>query len=76
MQFKPDIIIDNITEEMREWLKINVDEKKYLIEPHMFRFRYAGPGVPLEKCQRQKDNWWEIYFDNEDDAILFKLTWM
>lgn len=23
-----------------------------------------------------RENWWEIFFEDEEDATLFKLTWM
>lgn len=71
IKWKPDIILDHVTEEMREWLEENC-KGKYSIKPHMIRFRYAGPRVPLSKCQRQEG--WQLWFDDEL-AVAFKLRW-
>lgn len=72
MKWKPDIVLDHITEEMEDWLEENCSGK-HSVGPHMVRFRYAGPRVPLSQCQRHKG--WEIYFDDDAMAVAFKLTW-
>jgi len=74
MKWEPDIILDGVTVEMDQWLRENIDKESYRIKPHMFRFRFAGPKIPLSQCQRQEG--WEIYFDNDEDAVAFKLRWM
>ncbi len=69
----PDIILDEVTGEMFEWLDENCPEK-YRVAQHMVRFKYAGPSVPLDECERCEGM--EIYFQDEEDAMAFKLRWL
>ena len=68
-----DIIIGEVSVEMRDWLDENYSGK-YRIRPHIVRFRWAGPQVPISKCQRPEGS--EIWFQNDEDALAFKLTWL
>jgi len=68
----PDITVDVLTVDMMDWLdELNPDQ--YHTSPNMVRFRFAGPRVPIDECQRQEG--YNIYFKNQDDAVMFKLRW-
>ena len=73
--FKPDMILGKyeLTTEMREWLEENL-EGKYVIRPNIFRFKYAGPRVPLKDCQRQEGH--KLFFESNEDIVAFKLRWL
>ena len=66
-----EIILKDVTAEMRCWLEENCEH--YTIRPHMHRFRWAGPRVLLKDCQRQEG--YEIQFDCTEMAMAFKLRW-
>lgn len=64
-------IIQNVTLEMFEWLNEHCEKDKYHVEINMVRYRWAGPNVPLEKCQRKEGM--KITFSEKSDAMRFKL---
>ena len=66
------IVLDAYSTEMVEWLEENL-RGRYLIVPHMIRTLYAGPNVPLERCQSPRG--YEILFQTEEEAMAFKLRW-
>lgn len=65
-----EIIVDFVTQDMKEWLRKTCP--KSCTTPNMIRYRFAGPNVPLSKCMRQHG--WKIVFKNEKELLLFKVA--
>ena len=82
------IVINNLTKEMDEWLKNNLEEGRYLVQPHTIRVKYSenpyrcdggfnpiifgGPTHPMGDDFEYRGT--EITFEGEEDAVLFKCT--
>ena len=69
-----------ITQEILNWL--DESEIKYIIQPHLDRWKYSGPkmSLPLIKGgpERESDfrrNGDDIIFDKQEDRMHFQLRW-
>lgn len=67
-----EIIMEFITDDMNDWLE-KTCPGRYLFTPNMIRFKYAGPNVPMDECERQEGT--KILFEDEKELLLFKVAW-
>lgn len=80
------IVVEQVTDEMKQWFlnQFNLEPSKYNIQAHTIRTKYSdcfggpsllkkgGPTHPMGDDFRY--NGTEITFQNEEDAVQFKLT--
>ena len=79
------IIVNTLTDEILKWLESNFEEGQYYVQQHTVRVRYSDPGFggfePMimggPKHPMGEDfeyRGWEVIFECEENACLFKLT--
>lgn len=64
-------------DDLKNWYKVSIDERErpmsgqyvgWIIDNVSSNYRWAGEGVDYNRI--------DYYFENEDDAVAFKLRWL